>query len=78
ACTTQSAVAGLLLSHQYHLSLVVALETANGACAAFTTPALRGVLPQLVTGDRCTGRTRSCRPRAAPLGWWDPPSPVWW
>ncbi|MFY9807019.1 MAG: MFS transporter [Pseudonocardiaceae bacterium] len=48
ACTTQSAVAGLLLSHQYHLSLVVALETANGACAAFTTPALRGVLSQLV------------------------------
>lgn len=48
ACATQGAVAGLLLSHQYHLGLIVALETANGACAAFTTPALRGILPQLV------------------------------
>ena len=48
ACVTQSVVATLLLSRQYHLGLLVVLEAANGSCAAFTTPALRGVLPQLV------------------------------
>lgn len=48
ACASQGIVAGLLLSGQYHLGLIVALETVNGACVAFTAPALRGILPQLV------------------------------
>lgn len=48
ACATQGGVAGVLLSGHYHLGLIVALEAANGTCTAFTTPALRGVLPQLV------------------------------
>ncbi|WP_084216104.1 MFS transporter [Pseudonocardia spinosispora] len=48
AFATQATVAGVLLSGHYHLGLIAALEAANGACAAFTTPALRGVLPQLV------------------------------
>lgn len=48
AGASQGIVAALLLSGQYHLGLIIALETVNGACVAFTTPALRGVLPQLV------------------------------
>ena len=45
---TQGAVAGLLLTGHYSLPLVAALEFLNGVLAAFTTPALRGVVPQLV------------------------------
>lgn len=48
ACASQGVVAGLLLSGHYHLGLIIALEAVNGACVAFTTPALRGILPQLV------------------------------
>jgi MFS family permease len=48
ACASQGVVAGLLLSGQYHLGFVIALETVNGACVGFTMPALRGILPQLV------------------------------
>ena len=45
---TQSAVAAILLSGAYSLPLIAGLEFANGALAAFTTPALRGVVPELV------------------------------
>lgn len=45
---TQGAVAALLLTGHYSLPAVAGLELLNGALAAFTTPALRGVLPQLV------------------------------
>ena len=48
ACASQGAVAVLLLSGQFHLGLIIALETVNGACVAFTMPALRGIVPQLV------------------------------
>ncbi len=51
ACISQGIVAGLLLSGHYHLGLIIALETVNGACVAFTVPALRGILPQLVDQD---------------------------
>jgi MFS family permease len=45
---TQGGVAGLLLTGHYRLLLVAALELLNGVLTAFTTPALRGVVPQLV------------------------------
>jgi MFS family permease len=45
---TQCAVAALLLSGRYHLGGIIALEVVNGAFAAFTLPALRGIVPQLV------------------------------
>jgi len=45
---TQGAVAAILLTGAYSLPLIVGLEFANGAIAAFTTPALRGVVPELV------------------------------
>ncbi len=45
---TQGAVAVLLLTGHYGLFPVAALEFLNGVLAAFTTPALRGVVPQLV------------------------------
>ncbi|HEX5598202.1 MAG TPA: MFS transporter [Micromonosporaceae bacterium] len=48
AALTQAAVAGLLISGSYHLGAVVALEALNGTFAAFTIPALRGIIPQLV------------------------------
>lgn len=37
---------------QCSLALIAGLEFANGALAAFTTPALRGVVPQLVDRDQ--------------------------
>ncbi|MGK4585775.1 MFS transporter [Kitasatospora sp. HPMI-4] len=49
---TQGGVAALLLSGRYSLLLVAGLEALNGVLAAFTTPALRGVVPELVDADR--------------------------
>ncbi|MFJ2092267.1 MFS transporter [Streptomyces sp. NPDC087901] len=49
---TQGAVAALLLTGHYSLMPVAVLEFLNGALAAFTTPALRGVVPQLVDKAR--------------------------
>ncbi|MFJ5220299.1 MFS transporter [Streptomyces sp. NPDC088354] len=49
---TQGAVAALLLTGRYALLPVAALGFSNGVLAAFTTPALRGIVPQLVPGDR--------------------------
>lgn len=49
---TQGCVAALLMTGRYSLPVVAVLELLNGALAAFTTPALRGVLPQLVSRDR--------------------------
>ncbi|PRY35148.1 MFS transporter [Umezawaea tangerina] len=51
AGVTQGAVAVVLLAGAYDLRLVVVLEFLNGTLTAFTTPALRGVLPELVGLD---------------------------
>ncbi|MEY9878200.1 MFS family permease [Streptacidiphilus sp. MAP12-33] len=48
AALTQGAVAALLLSGHYSLGAVAGLEFLNGLLSAFTTPALRGLLPELV------------------------------
>lgn len=48
---TQGMVAALLLTSHYHLPLIALLEMSNGACTAFTLPALRGLVPQLVDRD---------------------------
>jgi MFS family permease len=48
AGATQGAVAVVLLTGHYDLVLVAALGFANGVLDAFTTPALRGVVPELV------------------------------
>ena len=45
---TQGAVAALLLTGRYWLVLVALLELLNGVLAAFTMPALRGFVPELV------------------------------
>jgi len=42
---TQGAVAVVLLTGRYSLLVVASLELANVVLAAFTTPALRGVVP---------------------------------
>ncbi|MEU1388179.1 MULTISPECIES: MFS transporter [unclassified Nonomuraea] len=49
---TQGGVAALLLTGRYALLPVAALGFLNGALAAFTTPALRGIVPQLVPRGR--------------------------
>ncbi|BAJ27439.1 MULTISPECIES: MFS transporter [Kitasatospora] len=49
---SQGAAAALLLTGHYALAPFAALEFANGALTAFTAPALRGVLPELVPADR--------------------------
>ncbi|MFJ9617521.1 MFS transporter [Streptomyces noursei] len=48
AAGTQGTVAALLLTGHYALPPVAALEVLGGVCAAFTTPALRGLVPELV------------------------------
>lgn len=48
AALTQGAVAYLLISGHYQLTAIIALEFVNGMFEAFTTPALRGVVPDLV------------------------------
>jgi MFS family permease len=48
---TQGSVAVILLTHHYALVAVAALEFGNGVLDAFTSPALRGVLPELVEPD---------------------------
>lgn len=49
---TQGGVAALLLTGHYSLLPVAVLEFLNGTLGAFTTPALRGVVPQLVDRAR--------------------------
>lgn len=45
---TQGLVATILLTGTYSLPWIAGLELANGALAAFTSPALRGIVPELV------------------------------
>ncbi|MGI8417857.1 MAG: MFS transporter [Nakamurella sp.] len=49
---TQGAVAAILLTGSYSLPLIAGLEFGNGVLAAFTTPALRGVVPELVDASQ--------------------------
>jgi MFS family permease len=46
---TQGAVAALLLCGSRNLAAIVILELANGTLTAFTTPAMAGIVPQLVS-----------------------------
>lgn len=48
AAVTQGIVAAILLTDSYHLGALVAMAALNGTFLAFTSPALRGILPQLV------------------------------
>lgn len=52
AALTQGGVAALLLTGHYALLPVAALEVLNGILAAFTSPALCGILPDLVARAR--------------------------
>lgn len=45
---TQGAVAAVLLIGHYELSLVAGFQFVNGALEAFASPALRGIVPELV------------------------------
>ena len=49
---TQGGVAAVLLTGHYSLVLVAALSVGNGILDAFTTPALRGLLPELVAKNQ--------------------------
>jgi MFS family permease len=46
---TQGAVAALILGGSRNLAAIVILEVANGTCSAFTTPAMAGLVPQLIS-----------------------------
>jgi hypothetical protein len=52
AALTQGAVATLLLTGHYTLGAIAGLEFLNGLLSAFTTPALRGLVPELVPADQ--------------------------
>ncbi|WP_020575827.1 MFS transporter [Actinopolymorpha alba] len=49
---TQAAAAGLLLSGHAKLWQIVVIEVLNGAAAAFTFPAMQGLMPHLVPRDQ--------------------------
>jgi MFS family permease len=51
AGTTQAAVATVIVTGHYHLALVAALAAGNGAAEAFASPALRGIVAELVPAD---------------------------
>ncbi len=50
-CAVQAAVAALLVAGHWHLWELVVLEALWGAGAAFFTPAMSGLLPQMLTGE---------------------------
>jgi MFS family permease len=52
AALTQSAVATCLVTGRYHIAAIAALEFLNGVVTAFTSPALRGIVPQLVDASQ--------------------------
>ncbi|HET6743565.1 MAG TPA: MFS transporter [Kribbella sp.] len=49
---TQGAVAAVLITHNYDLLLISVLSAANGVLDALTSPALRGLVPELVAQDQ--------------------------
>jgi MFS family permease len=49
---TQGAVAAVLITHNYDLLLISGLSAANGVLDALTSPALRGLVPELVAQDQ--------------------------
>ncbi|MFD9890480.1 MFS transporter [Amycolatopsis sp. NPDC059027] len=49
---SQAVVAFLLVAGPYHLWTLILLEAVNGTLTAFTTPALRGIVPDLVGPSR--------------------------
>lgn len=48
SATTMGAMAASLIGGHFDLAVVAALSLANGAVSAFTSPALRGIIPELV------------------------------
>ncbi|MYW67212.1 MFS transporter [Streptomyces sp. SID8379] len=49
AAVTQGCVAAIFLTGHFSISLVATLECLNGVLTAFTNPALRGLVPELVS-----------------------------
>jgi MFS family permease len=52
AALSQGMAAAIVISGNFHLAAIVALEFVNGTLTAFTSPALRGIVPQLVEADQ--------------------------
>jgi MFS family permease len=52
AAVSQGLVATLLILGTYNLTVIVALEFVNGMLSAFTSPAMRGIVPELVDRDQ--------------------------
>ncbi|MER5916603.1 MFS transporter [Streptomyces sp. NPDC001982] len=48
SAATQGAVAALLINGHYSLGIVAGLQLFNGAIGAFSSPALRGIVPEVV------------------------------
>lgn len=77
---TQGAVAVVLLTGHYSLAAVAGLSLANGVIEAFTGPALRGVVPELVAPEQiqrpalCSVRPAT-PPRSSDRAW---PGSSWW
>lgn len=48
SAATMGAMAAILLSDRYNLAVLTGLSLINGAVSAFTSPVLRGIVPELV------------------------------
>ena len=48
AAAVMAAIATILITDNYHLPLIAALVFVNGGVQAFTSPALRGIVPELI------------------------------
>ena len=83
---TQGTVAYLVISGHAELWMLIALEAANGTVAAFTMPAMDGIIPQLaprthlqqanalLSFSRAGARPSSGR--RSPRCWWRPSVPA--
>jgi MFS family permease len=52
AALSQGLAAAFFISGNFHLAAIVALEFMNGTLTAFTSPALRGIVPELVDAEQ--------------------------
>ncbi len=78
SAATQAAMAGLLFSDAFSLGAMAALSAASGILAAFSGPALRGIVPDLVApGGASSGPTPHWPPRRTPPGFLGPRSPAY-
>lgn len=52
SAVTQGVVAGILITGRYDVTLIAVMALLNGAIDAFASPALRGIVPEVIPADQ--------------------------